>query len=225
MARRSIKNELKDFAFGAMYASISLETINIMADWYTDASPDHAWPFVIGTGLVAFGRYCNYHLQKTPTISFGQTESRRRVLISGKPAFLSAVPLIGRLQSTPRETQVIKYRPLAKIERFWDVTLTNREAVIRVYEPRLLNLCETAYRRERSGIASNERYPFSRNYFTKQHRPRFPLPLYAACLTILNVCDLLDGRSRGASGRLRYRPVPTVELVKDRFGAEPDWVG
>lgn len=219
--QKNAKTEAKDFFFGCLYASVSLETVNILADWYIDASPDHAWPWVVGTGLVAFGRYCNHYLSRRRSITLGQSEGRRKVLINGRPTFLSSVPLITRLgtdpEPRPEDARIIKYREPRQIEYFWDVPLPGRETDVRVYESRLLVLCEVAHRRQRSDLLPDHRFPLSRNHFTKLLRPRYPVPLYSACLTILTVCDLLDGRSQGASGRLRYRPASTVELAKDRF--------
>lgn len=220
--RKNAKTEAKNFFFGCLYASVFLEAVNILADWYTYASPDHAWPWIVGTGLVAFGRYCNHYLGRKRSITLGQSEGKRKVLINGFPAFLSSVPLIARLgpdlePHKPEDARIIKYREPRQIEYFWDVPLPNREVDIRVYESRLLVLCEVAYRRQRSDLLPEHRYPFSRNFFTKQLRPRYPMPLYAACLTILADCDLLDGRSQGASGGLRYRPTRTVALAKHRF--------
>lgn len=217
--QRNIKNELKGFVLDSLYLSVALEIATMAASpLFGIDEPDYLWPVRAGVGLIAFGRFYNYHLQKKPSVTFGQTQARRRVLINGKETLLSSVPLNWWGNGKREEPRVIKYREPKRFEHHWDVALPSREATIRVYEPRLLNLCETAYRRERSGIPANERHPLSRNYFTRQHRPRFPLPLYSACLLVLDVCDLLDGRSQGASGRLRFRPRSSVELAKERFG-------
>lgn len=88
-----------------------------------------------------------------------------------------------------------------------------------ITEIRLRGFCQIAWRRQQSAgygnLASNQ--IFSRAYFTRQARPRWPLPDYRSIIHILVSRQLIVNRWQGRGGELQYPPGITVGEAKDRW--------
>jgi hypothetical protein len=86
-----------------------------------------------------------------------------------------------------------------------------------ISESRLYDFCKIAWRRQQQvhfgGLASNR--VMSREYFTKEARPRFPMPAYQSCIYILDTRRLIINRYKG--GELFYTPGITVEEAMKRW--------
>jgi hypothetical protein len=90
-----------------------------------------------------------------------------------------------------------------------------------ITESRLHTFCQIAWRRQQQvyygNLASNR--IFSREYFTKEARPRYPLPTYKSCIHILLSRALMTNRYKG--GELIYPAGITVDEAKRRWRSPP----
>lgn len=88
-----------------------------------------------------------------------------------------------------------------------------------ITEVRLRGFCQVAWRRQQSAgygnLASNQ--VFSRTYFTRQARPRWPLPDYRSIIHILVSRQLIVNRWQGRGGELQYPPGITTSEAKGRW--------
>lgn len=99
------------------------------------------------------------------------------------------------LQDTNQPTRTIPYREPSRTEFvFYEEGMRSQ-----IIESRLYAFCKTAYRRQQhvlyGSLAANK--VFSRDYFTKQARPRFPIPDYQSCIHILDSRGLVINRYKG----------------------------
>lgn len=121
------------------------------------------------------------------------------------------------LQDTSQATRDIPYKEPTRTEFvFYEPGMRSQ-----IIESRLYAFCKTAYRRQQhvlyGGLAANR--VFSRDYFTKQARPRFPIPDYQSCIHILDSRGLIVNRYKG--GELVYTPGITVETARRRWDTSP----
>lgn len=90
-----------------------------------------------------------------------------------------------------------------------------------ISESRLYQFCKIAWRRQQQvhfgSLASNR--VMSREYFTKDARPRFPMPDYQSVVYILDSRSLIINRHKG--GELFYPPGITVEEAIKRWSHPP----
>lgn len=90
-----------------------------------------------------------------------------------------------------------------------------------ISESRLYQFCKIAWRRQQAvhfgSLASNR--VLSREHFTKEARPRFPMPDYQSCVHILDSRALIINRYKG--GELFYPPGITVEEAINRWQDRP----
>lgn len=114
------------------------------------------------------------------------------------------------------QARTIKYKePKAEPEFvFWEKGMDSL-----ITEVRLRNFCQVAWRRQQmagyGNLASNQ--IFSRNYFTRQARPRWPLPDYRSVLHILMSRQLIVNRWQGRGGELQYPPGISTEEARRRW--------
>lgn len=88
-----------------------------------------------------------------------------------------------------------------------------------ITEVRLLNFCRVAWRRQQrvafGDLASNQ--VFSRQYFTRDCRPRYPKPDYRSIIHILVSRQLIVNRWQGRGGELQYPPHISVSEARERW--------
>lgn len=88
-----------------------------------------------------------------------------------------------------------------------------------ITEERLFEFCRIAWRRQQHVLYGNLKSNriFSRNFFTRQSRPKFTLPEYLSCMYILARTNLILNRWQGKGGQLRFPPYATVMEAKLRW--------
>lgn len=146
---------------------------------------------------------------------------------SGKPGnlFASSAAWVANLKPLPGQawgigdgeaTRTIKYKEQKPEPEFifWE---NGMESLIT--EVRLLNFCRLAWRRQQQvsfgNLASNQ--IFSREYFTRICRPRWPKPDYRSVIHILVSRQLIVNRWQGRGGELQYPAHISVEEAKKRW--------
>lgn len=217
--RKTIKNEARDYFQAAVYSTIAMEIGFVACNYYFDAGWDLLLPPSVAFGGMATLRALDGVWTKSPvSISSGYKRQGMALKINDRKTFSSVLDLIGfRLKDKPPGQRTMKYKEPERGEFFWEVSLSNRDLPIRIYESRLFGLVKTANRRQRLG----ERAPFSREYFTRLYTPRFRFVQYQACMELLKSCGLVEDREQGASGRLIYPPYATIEFAKESFSPLP----
>lgn len=138
--------------------------------------------------------------------------------------FSNSVAWVVGQRSAPGQTwgfedkpgRVIKYKePKPEPEFiFWEQGMESL-----ITEVRLLNFCRLAWRRQQQvsfgDLASNQ--IFSREYFTRTCRPRWPKPDYRSIIHILVSRQLIVNRWQGRGGELQYPPGISAEEARRRW--------
>jgi hypothetical protein len=181
---------------------------------------DYLLPVLAGFGIpaVPFGFYLGArvaHLARLPERTRPLFDSRTSVfqILAAWVAPQPKAPPGGWIFDGSGRKMKYKPDPPKEFE-FWEQGM---ESIIT--EGRLFDFCKIAWRRQQNvdygSLGANK--IFSRDYFTDQARPRFPLPDYKSVMWILMSRHLIINRWGGKSGRLRYPPYSTVEEAKTRW--------
>lgn len=208
-AKKKISTKIEDFFRDCMLLGITLESANIMAGWYFGTHLDHAWPWVIGPGLVAGRR-----------------------LLGNKPS--KAIATMALLVPTPGsdpdiDSYILKYRDRTEKER--EYIFRGRGLPIQIPESKLSRFVKLAWRRQMNAIHGSQvqimwdgnpqarmkrltsNQVLSARYYLKVTEPRFTEAEYLACIRILVLSNCLDNRKQGRAGLLMYEPGRCMELI------------
>ncbi|MBE7553650.1 MAG: hypothetical protein HS126_21490 [Anaerolineales bacterium] len=114
-----------------------------------------------------------------------------------------------------KPAKTIKYRPERRQEFiFWEQGMDSM-----ITEFKLFRFCKVAWRRQQQvlyrDLSANQ--IFSREWYTQEARPRWPLPEYRSVMHILESRYLVINRWSGKGGELLYPPYSTVEEAKLRW--------
>ncbi|MBE7474267.1 MAG: hypothetical protein HS114_34490 [Anaerolineales bacterium] len=185
--------------------------------------PDYLLPILAGFGIPAipFGFYLGarvVYLARPPARARPAYPSGGSSLFENLAVWIMPQPKAppGGWIFGGKPARVIKYKPEAKIEFvFWEEGMVSM-----ITEGRLLEFCRVTWRRQQQvrygDLSANQ--IFSRLYFTRDARPRWPLPDYTSVMHILLSRRLIINRWQGKGGEMRYPPYSTVEEAKKRWG-------
>lgn len=218
----------KAYFGSAAFFAVAGEGFMFIADTYRlTARPDYLLPAVLSFSIPAlpFGYYL---AGRVAQLARPPQKAGPRYPQPTSNVFASGVAwVVGQLKPMPNQTwgledtsqstRAIPYREPSRTEFvFYEQGMRSQ-----IIESRLYAFCKTAYRRQQhvlyGSLAANR--VFSRDYFTKQARPRFPIPDYQSCIHILDSRGLIVNRYKG--GELMYTPGITVEVARRRWQSDP----
>lgn len=208
---KSIKNEVKEFIWTALYSSVACEIGAIAANRYLGYNIDYIAPALIAVGVTAINRTRIFKRSPQVAISMGFTQ-QHQFASSQRGLFQSIIKWSkgGYAQPEPLDlppnyvSRKIRYDDIVPRQIYWDVKLKNRRYPVRVFEDDLRRLVYRAAARQHNPDIP---YPLSRPYFTKEFRPPFSYSEYEALIWLLRSCNLIYGRQQGSSGKLYlFRP-------------------
>lgn len=218
--RKKISTEIRDFFIDSMALSIGLEAANILAGWYYGVETDHAWPWVVGPGYVAFRRFLGNSPTKAvtalgsvvPSFVGGEMDSRSYTLKYRDKLEEDEPEFIFRGKGLPVAI------PESKFARF--VRLAWRRQMNAVHGSQVQIMWDgDEWRGQRAMRRLTSNQVLTARYFLEVTEPRFVEPEYLACIRILVLCNLIDRRGQGRAGLLMYEPDKTMSLAISR------WIG
>jgi hypothetical protein len=172
-----------------------------------------AWPWLVGFGVpsLAGGWGLAIRLYQLTAPDDGRTVRGGRAIplhANGRDEgniFMSSVKSIFGTH------EVARTRPIIPTRDFWERGMESA-----IPEDMFFLFCKTAWRRQRNAEIGNApmNVIFSRNYFTKEARPRYTKSDYESILWILSTRNLIYDRVQGKGGRLRYPPCTTLEQAR-----------
>jgi hypothetical protein len=214
----------KAYLGAATFFTIASEGLMLAASKYQlFHRPDYLLPVIVGFGLPAlpFGFYLAArvaYLARPPGRVRPMYPNQGGNFFSSLASFIAPQPKAppgGFTFGDGPPAKILKYKPKADPEFiFWEQGMDSM-----ITEIRLLGFCKIAWRRQQNVLYGklNSNQVFSREYFTREARPRFPLPDYHSIMHILMSRSLILNRWRGKGGQLHFPAYSTVEEAKARW--------
>ncbi len=213
-----MKLNLKDLSIAYGAASLAAVTTGYVAGllWsHIGGDTDYGlivgstWLFTVGVPsvLVSMDTLRKRLGQERPnTITAIGRQHRRGIPFShnGRQShvFLSMLPIVGHNFDPD---------PGPDLPMIFTATIDDNDYSVTVDE--LEQFVRTAWKRQRQGES-----PFSRPYFTRQHRPRLKPGEYYARINILSSCNgLVLDRAKSRSGRLSVSPGLAIKALQAQF--------